>query len=408
MNLESSLPSLLLLANLRTGHPVLDSVLLILFSSLVTFLTAHFKTVSTSLLAKSGCTISIDRYQNQTSPGYDAISWYLSTRLENCNNLQYFDDVLAKKASWRPAKNTTQKIQYEGETLHVKFCHKAELGKEKMITVEDCFIVTYYGKRKGFLTAFMDNVIRSHNNYLGEVQWKQQIWYLERGGETLYWNGRTVENHKTFSNIIMDTYRKKALEKDLRLYLNSEALYKKRGVSWCRGYLFHGEPGCGKTSLIKAIANEVKYKIYSVDLGMIKDDQEMRTVFRGISSQSVVVFEDIDASAKVVKKRQPNENGEDSSLSLSVLLNELDGISNNHGRILIMTTNHLESLDPALIRPGRIDFQMELKKANMEEIALGFEIYTDRKISTDDLDPSWDGQFTIAEMCNKIVKGELL
>jgi chaperone BCS1 len=260
------------------------------------------------------------------------------------------------------------------------------------------------------------------------------MWTLERSENKLEWESYKTGNTKQFFNIIMERSQRDALERDVDKFLNGKKEYKRRGVPWRRGYLFHGEPGCGKTSLILAITNAAKMDIYCMDLSMFRDDQELRNMFRKIPSKSAIVFEDIDALSDVVKKRKeppppppvslPISNADLShmkgtllanvingmpknAITLSALLNELDGIASCHGKILIMTTNALESLDGALVRPGRIDYKMELGRATREEIAMAFELYLNRTVDAEKLPKELDRKYTVAQVCNMIVTGEL-
>lgn len=277
-----------------------------------------------------------------------------------------------------------------------------------------------------FLPDFIQFVIKAHKDFIDASAWKQKLWNVERGEKQLDWESYSTGNYKRFNNIIMRPERLDSLTKDVTSFLESEDSYKKRGVSWCRGYLFHGEPGCGKTSLVKAIANEAKMDIYCMDLSIIENDQEMRTMFRKIPAKALVLFEDIDTSTDIVKKRNgatnptvppiimPAESSQIESifvkkktLSLSALLNELDGVTCNHGRVVIMTTNHIEVLDPALIRPGRIDVQMELKRANLQEISQAYKLYADKDVPTEKISLRLHEKFTVAQICNKILTGEL-
>jgi DNA polymerase III delta prime subunit len=128
------------------------------------------------------------------------------------------------------------------------------------------------------------------------------------------------------------------------------------GLSYKRGYLLQGPPGTGKTSAVMAIANESKRDMYCLDLSKLENDLELDALFRLIPTDCVVLLDDVDCMSPVTHRRTlgPVANPPP-SLTLGALLNHLDGALCNHGRIFIMTANHVERLDPALIRPGRMD-----------------------------------------------------
>jgi mitochondrial chaperone BCS1 len=133
---------------------------------------------------------------------------------------------------------------------------------------------------------------------------------------------------------------------DLDRFLASRDLYRQRGIPWRRGYLLYGPPGTGKSSIIRAIASHYGRELVSLSLTDM-DDSALLRAWSAITATSVIAIEDIDS---VFEGRHPL--GE---LSFSALLNTLDGAGAVEGSIAILTTNHREKLDPALIRPGRCD-----------------------------------------------------
>lgn len=134
-----------------------------------------------------------------------------------------------------------------------------------------------------------------------------------------------------------------------------------------RGYLLHGPPGCGKTSLIKAVAGELKLDVSLISLSAKElTDDILGCAMARLQHRSIFVLEDVDAAFAKDPQGGSTSGGEarvgmmGNGLSFSGLLNAIDGIAAQEGRIVIMTTNHIEKLDPALIRPGRIDLRLYL------------------------------------------------
>merc|ERR1712012_1392765 len=196
---------------------------------------------------------------------------------------------------------------------------------------------------------------------------------------------------------------------------NNESWYMKHGTPYMFGLLLHGEPGCGKTSTIKAIANMTKRHIVSVPLKNVKTISDLYAALYGgkINRTSIpmnkrlYVLEDIDCAGldDIMKKRSPSKNnsGSDileendannnkdekkdeekvepkqteksSEIKLSDLLEAFDGVLEMKGRMMVMTTNHLEKLDPALIRPGRGDLLLEFKRCTKSAIGEFFETF---------------------------------
>lgn len=150
---------------------------------------------------------------------------------------------------------------------------------------------------------------------------------------------------------------------DLDRWRGAKAEYRRRGVPYRRGYLLEGPPGTGKTSLAMAMASHAARPIYLINLSTAGGDTGLQAAFNQIESGAVVVIEDVD-SAKITHERDTAADAaENSSLdpakavTLSGLLNAVDGLGSRENRILIITSNRADVLDAALIRPGRIDLR---------------------------------------------------
>lgn len=138
------------------------------------------------------------------------------------------------------------------------------------------------------------------------------------------------------------------------------------------GYLFHGPPGTGKSSLSTALAGEFGLDLYEVKIPSVASDADLEQMFQEIPPQCIVLLEDIDAVWAEDRGRPDRDDGPAgpgsgpgsrsprSNCTLSGLLNVLDGVGSQEGRIVIMTTNKPERLDSALVRPGRVDLKVRL------------------------------------------------
>jgi chaperone BCS1 len=158
---------------------------------------------------------------------------------------------------------------------------------------------------------------------------------------------------------------------DVRRFLAAETWYAERGVPWRRGYLLYGPPGTGKTSLIRALAGAFDRDLALLDIASDRlDDIKLATLMAEVPERCVIVLEDIDAA---FNGRTSKDAGK--GITFSGLLNALDGILSQEGRVLFMTTNHPERLDPALVRPGRVDRKYELGLATGEQILQHYKLY---------------------------------
>ncbi len=152
---------------------------------------------------------------------------------------------------------------------------------------------------------------------------------------------------------------------DVRAFLGRREWYIERGIPYRRGFLLYGPPGTGKSSAVLAIASALKMDIAILSLAnSTLDDDELCQLLSNCPANSVVLIEDIDC---VFVERTATEDKQN-KLTFSGLLNAIDGVAAGEGRILFATTNHIERLDPALIRPGRIDRKEVIGNADRSQL----------------------------------------
>lgn len=253
--------------------------------------------------------------------------------------------------------------------------------------------------------------------------------------ESVPWESAITFQNSYFQDI--DTVLKK-----IDFFLNNKAWYLEKGIPYNLGILLYGEPGCGKTRFIKQLINYTGRHGIDIKLndGMDFNDlqhliynEELDETHIIPQSQRILIFEDIDALGEVVKERSAasgqasalqttnepaknmcdNSNNEIKLLSsllkmtnerknnnLSCLLNMLDGINECSGRILIMTTNKIDVLDKALIRPGRIDIKLNFKKCSTYDVAKLIEKFWDIEVPESSILPELDGKYTSADIIN--------
>ena len=156
-------------------------------------------------------------------------------------------------------------------------------------------------------------------------------------------------------------------------FLNSAKWYTDRGIPYRRGYLLYGPPGSGKSSFIQALAGELDYNICVINLSErgLTDDR-LNHLLTNAPNRSLVLLEDVDAAFS--NRRQADETGfAGANVTFSGLLNALDGVASAEERIMFLTTNHVERLDNALIRPGRVDLEMLIGLATEWQVEKMFE-----------------------------------
>lgn len=173
-------------------------------------------------------------------------------------------------------------------------------------------------------------------------------------------NGKNINFCKSWNEIFLDKNIKQNILDDITIFKNNKELYKQKGQSYSRGYFLYGIPGCGKSSLIKAISKEFNRNIYNIKLNNISSEYCFNRITNNIKKNSIIILEDIDCVISCLARSENNSDvKKTSNIHLDSILNFIDGIDEN-GHIFIMTSNHKDKLDPALIRPGRFDFSVEL------------------------------------------------
>lgn len=170
-----------------------------------------------------------------------------------------------------------------------------------------------------------------------------------------YWSTVARVTPRPMSTVILPVKQKENIVNDLKWFIENKEWYVQRGIPYHRGYLFDGKPGCGKTSIISALAGEVKRDICSLSLSTIKNDRDLMEAICEADDNAIIALEDIDCATAAARTREDDKDEESGGVTLAGLLNILDGVITPDGRIFVMTTNYPERLDPALIRPGRVD-----------------------------------------------------
>lgn len=108
------------------------------------------------------------------------------------------------------------------------------------------------------------------------------------------WSSVNLEHPATFETLAMDPELKRAVMEDLERFVERRELYRRAGRAWKRGYLLHGPPGTGKSSLIAAMANFLKFDVYDLDLTDVSCNSEFRKLLLATANRSIAVIEDID------------------------------------------------------------------------------------------------------------------
>ncbi|HEX3778462.1 MAG TPA: AAA family ATPase [Pseudonocardiaceae bacterium] len=174
-----------------------------------------------------------------------------------------------------------------------------------------------------------------------------QLWMLSNWGT---WQRRSDLPRRTPESVVLRDGQMESLTADLSAFLDREAGYVRRGIPWHRGYLLQGPPGTGKTSVAKALATQFSLDLWYAPLGDLSKDANLLSLLSEVRPRSLLLLEDID-----IYHAATTREAESGRVTLSGLLNALDGVATPHGLITVLTSNEPKALDDALVRPGRVD-----------------------------------------------------
>lgn len=212
------------------------------------------------------------------------------------------------------------------------------------------------------LTAFG----RDKTIYFNILEEARQMALKKHEGKTIMYTALGSEwrqfghpkKKRPVESVVLETGVAERIINDCDEFIKNSSWYGDRGIPYRRGYLLYGPPGCGKSSFITALAGELDRGICVLNLSErgLTDDR-LNHLLAVAPQQTIILLEDIDAAfvnredSRAVKAAYDGLN----RVTFSGLLNCLDGVASAEARIMFMTTNYLERLDPALVRPGRVD-----------------------------------------------------
>ena len=405
--------------NLNTGIYLLDSLLLlflIIFIFVIDFksIKSHVRNYIDNLYNKQQLipTIILVKTNNLQSTKFKSIMYFASNIVHSsiyCLE-EYFitgwdrnDNKIEKESGY--IINQKKEFKLDDDIYGI-----LNNMTEESITLDDrndsnkvtnkILVFKIFTKKKSIsqLIKWIDDRVTEYEKYLCEQTIKYQL-LLNISSD--HRNELVIKSSKWESTITdANTYFPELdnIIKKIDFFLHNKQWYIDHGIPYNMGILLYGLPGCGKTRFIKLLMNytgrhgiDIKLNdtINFTDLKQIIYKDKIGEKYIIPQEKRIIIFEDIDCMGSMVTERDKLDIIDDTVIdsvkdlkkkdlknnNLSYLLNILDGLNECCGRIIIMTTNKINSLDKALIRPGRIDIKIEFKKCTRYDIYKMIKIF---------------------------------
>lgn len=257
--------------------------------------------------------------------------------------------------------DTAQTFEIEGHKVQVTVQREAmnyddRMGGDRYYRNEKLRLITHTEDGRAAVIRWLESIVAER-----DVVADPRFFILSRWGGS--WDRRNDLPVRTLDTVVLRAGQAENLAVDIGRWLADRDEYLSRGWPYHRGYLFYGPPGTGKTSLAQALAGHFGLDLYYAPLADMDKDANLLHLISQVPANSILLLEDVDVF-HAATQRDDSQKG----VSLSGLLNALDGVSTPSGIITIMTTNDRTVLDPALIRPGRVDQQVEIGYLDDEQV----------------------------------------
>eukprot|EP01012_Entosiphon_sulcatum_P045300 TRINITY_DN6038_c0_g1_i1.p1 TRINITY_DN6038_c0_g1~~TRINITY_DN6038_c0_g1_i1.p1 ORF type:complete len:878 (-),score=148.80 TRINITY_DN6038_c0_g1_i1:8-2620(-) len=337
--------------------------------------------IGSRIASRYFCSVSI----SNKDENFDAVLAFVSSRCDiKSGNLMAFTKK-KKNRTWkermaehfgtqrtppqmeyRPDNDTSAHLlRYKGRRILLRRTKGETLttGWNRKPLQLETLSLSCWGQDNSVLKEIVDLAVK--DSFVG-ISDEISIYVLSSDFWASTWERAFTKKARTAESVILDETLSEALIHDAEVFLASEKWYMDIGIPYRRGYMLYGPPGCGKTSTAEVIAGALKLDICMLTLSNKElDDSRLASCLRDAPKRSIVLLEDVDA---VFVERTAQKEGGRPGVTFSGLLNAIDGVASQEGRLFLMTTNHFEKLDAALVRPGRCDVKIELRRASRTQM----------------------------------------
>lgn len=345
------------------------------YIAVIGYAEAHFKDV--------GC-FSVNASQRKDTEGEDALGVIYQRFMGGRRNRFDLAASVKKKGSKTPELNMyigtgTFAHEFNGKTIYlchflrdkvVSGPHSPAMFRRAVLFAEGKSLET-----KKLLEDFTSLCLEWHHHKTFDKEPSENKFRLFRfkvchGSEWAYEGEKRSRNE---ASVVLKKNMQEEILNDFSKFLSekSKAWYQLHGVPRRRCYLFYGEPGSGKTSMIKVIAGKFKLNACFLSLASQKvDNQTLNDAISTLPSEALLVLEDVDTLFDEDKKSK-----EGIHVTYSSLLQVLDGLPSGEGRLTVMTTNHVEKLQTSMIRCGRVDRMFHIGAPDKEQVEAYFTTF---------------------------------
>lgn len=225
-----------------------------------------------------------------------------------------------------------------------------------------------------------DQLYSSTESALRMVEFMYDVRMDETNKYKFRLNKDTITTNKKVSEFYGGKYLQPELaniKHEVDIWISNQKFFEERGFPWKLGYVLYGEPGVGKTMFIKSLGRQLKLPVFLYSLGTFLDKEFSESIQREVNENKpcIIAFEDFDRVFQGRKNILTGKKSHELGVTFDTVLNCLDGLVEMSGAITIITTNQINSLDPALgskeqngrsSRPGRINRVIEVQNPDYE------------------------------------------
>ncbi|XP_027106684.1 AAA-ATPase At4g30250-like [Coffea arabica] len=349
---------------------------------------------------------------------YRHVNLYLNSVYpsSSCRRLSLSRSKSSNRIAFTVAPNHTVHDSFDGH--HLSWTHHVETIQDSLEEKRSFTLQLPKRHRLTLLSPYLQHVTTKAEEFERVSRERRLFTNNGHGSYESGWSSVPFRHPSTFETLALEPELKDQLMDDLKAFSEGKEFYQKIGRAWKRGYLLHGPPGSGKSSLIAAMANFLCYDVYDLELSKVSDNSELRALLIQTTNRSIIVIEDIDCSIDLTgdrlaktrgessihnhKKGPPSRHdhrgcsdsggGDEGRVTLSGLLNFTDGLWSCCGeeKVIVFTTNHRDNVDPALVRCGRMDVHVSLGTCGMH----AFKALVKNYLGVDS-----NASFDVAESC---------